>query len=126
VCAKCHEGANISYATYVIHDPEPESPKTLKSFASYYYAYWFMIILLVGTLAFFVPHAVMVGVRELFGEKKVPAAETEEVPTAPLPEIAKAEAEEEPEEPTVEVEQKDEERAAEEPDQKTEGTKDEH
>jgi hypothetical protein len=39
------------------------------SFPVLYYAYWFMVILLVGTLGFFIPHSFLVGLRELFTKK---------------------------------------------------------
>jgi len=70
VCAKCHEGASASFAAYVIHEPAGGSVAARKSFPVLYYAYWFMAVLLVGTLAFFIPHAFLVGVRELFTRKK--------------------------------------------------------
>jgi hypothetical protein len=39
------------------------------SFPALYYGYWFMICLLGVTLAFFVPHTMMVILRELFRRK---------------------------------------------------------
>jgi hypothetical protein len=70
VCAKCHEGASASYASYIVHQPAPGSAAARKGFPILYYAYWFMAVLLVGTLAFFIPHSFLVGVRELFTRKK--------------------------------------------------------
>ncbi|MEW6532353.1 MAG: hypothetical protein AB1473_16100 [Thermodesulfobacteriota bacterium] len=70
VCSKCHEGASASYAAYVIHEPSAASPTAKKGFASLYYSYWLMLILLVGTLAFFIPHSFVVGVREFFWKRK--------------------------------------------------------
>ena len=58
VCAKCHEGASASYASYVIHEPPAGSLATKKSFPALFYAYWLMILLLAGTLAFFIPHSI--------------------------------------------------------------------
>ncbi len=69
VCAKCHEGAGASFASYVIHEPAPGAPGTKKSFPLLYYTYWFMLLLLLFTLGFFVPHSVLVGLRELFRKK---------------------------------------------------------
>ncbi len=69
VCSKCHEGASASYASYVIHEPPAGSPEAKKSFPALYYAYWSMLLLLGATLAFFVPHSIMVGLRELFNKK---------------------------------------------------------
>jgi len=65
VCAKCHEGASVSFAAYVVHEPPPESVIARKEFPALHYAYWFMAILLVGTMAFAVPHAFLIGLREL-------------------------------------------------------------
>ncbi len=70
VCAKCHEGANASFASYVVHEPAVGSAASKSGFAALYYAYWFMLVLLFGTLAFFIPHSVLMGVRELFGRKR--------------------------------------------------------
>jgi hypothetical protein len=69
VCAKCHEGASASFAAYVVHEPAPGSKEARKTFPVLYYAYWFMLLLLAGTLAFFIPHTFFVGLRELFRKK---------------------------------------------------------
>ena len=69
VCAKCHEGASASFASYIIHEPPPGAPATQKSFPALYYAYWLMLLLLLATLGFFIPHSLLVGLRELFGRK---------------------------------------------------------
>jgi len=70
VCAKCHEGASASYASYVIHEPSAGSATARTGFPLLYYSYWFMLVLLVGTLAFFIPHSFLVGLRELFQKKR--------------------------------------------------------
>jgi hypothetical protein len=70
VCAKCHEGSSASFASYIVHQPAPGSAEARKGFPILYFAYWFMAVLLVGTLAFFIPHSFLVGVRELFTRKK--------------------------------------------------------
>ncbi len=70
VCAKCHEGSSASFASYIIHEPAPGSMVALKSFPILYFVYWFMTVLLVGTLAFFIPHSFLTGLRELFTRKK--------------------------------------------------------
>lgn len=70
VCAKCHEGASASYASYVIHEPPPGSIRARTDFPILYYAYWFMLVLLVGTLGIFIPHSFFVGLRELFRKKR--------------------------------------------------------
>lgn len=70
VCAKCHEGASASYASYVVHEPSAGTFAAKQGFPILYYAYWFMLILLVGTLAFFIPHSFLVGLRELLSKKR--------------------------------------------------------
>jgi hypothetical protein len=65
VCAKCHEGASVSFAAYVVHEPPPGSEAARKEFPALHYAYWFMVVLLIGTMAFAVPHAFLIGLREL-------------------------------------------------------------
>jgi hypothetical protein len=70
VCAKCHQGASASFASYVVHEPSAGSFAAKQGFPILYYAYWFMLILLVGTLAFFIPHSFLVGLRELFRKKR--------------------------------------------------------
>jgi hypothetical protein len=70
VCAKCHEGASASYASYIVHEPAAGSSIARTSFPILYYTYWFMLVLLVGTLAFFIPHSFLVGLRELFKNKR--------------------------------------------------------
>jgi len=66
VCAKCHEGGGASFASYVVHEPDAGSSTARTSFPALFYSYWFMLLLLGGTLAFFVPHTMMVILRELF------------------------------------------------------------
>jgi len=70
VCARCHEGASVSFASYVVHEPAAGSLTAKKDFPILYYSYWFIFLLLVGTLAFFIPHSFLVGVRELIGKVK--------------------------------------------------------
>lgn len=70
VCAKCHEGASASFAAYMVHEPAPGSTEARKTFPGLYYTYWFMLLLLAGTLAFFIPHTFFVGLRELFRNKR--------------------------------------------------------
>jgi len=73
VCAKCHEGASVSFATYVVHEPNPGALETRKTFPSLFYTNWFMYLLIVGTLGFFVVHTVVWVGKEfyhVFTEKK--------------------------------------------------------
>ena len=66
VCSKCHEGASASFATYVVHQPDPGALETRKTFASLFYADWFMHLLIVGTLGFFVAHTAVWVSKELY------------------------------------------------------------
>jgi hypothetical protein len=70
VCSKCHEGASASFASYVIHEPDAGSSSTKTGFPALYYSYWFMLALLAGTLSFFIPHTILMGLREMFRRKK--------------------------------------------------------
>lgn len=69
VCAKCHEGAGVSFAAYIVHEPPAGAPDTLRTFPILYYTYWFMLVLLLGTLAFFIPHSFALGLRELLSKR---------------------------------------------------------
>jgi hypothetical protein len=71
VCAKCHEGANAAFAGFYVHEPAGTALSTRESFPVLFYASWGMLSLLLGTLAFFVPHSFMVGVREVFENKSL-------------------------------------------------------
>ncbi|MCW8964343.1 MAG: hypothetical protein OQL16_11155 [Gammaproteobacteria bacterium] len=67
VCAKCHEGASASFATYVIHEPPPLASSTAQEFPLFFYAVWCMVILAVGVFAVFIPYVTLWGLRELIG-----------------------------------------------------------
>ncbi|MDP2643614.1 MAG: cytochrome b/b6 domain-containing protein [Desulfobacterales bacterium] len=64
VCAKCHEGASNSYATFVVHAPSPAAMTTRQSFPMLFYAFWVIIAVAVGTFAVFLPHTLLWGVRD--------------------------------------------------------------
>jgi hypothetical protein len=70
VCSKCHEGASASYASYVVHEPNPAMVGTLTSFPLLFYVFWFMVVLAVGTFLVFLPHTLIWGIRELFVKMK--------------------------------------------------------
>jgi len=70
VCAKCHQGANASYASYIVHSPNPSLASTQKTFPLLFYVFWFMVVLAGGTFAVFLPHTAMWGIRELFMKKE--------------------------------------------------------
>jgi hypothetical protein len=70
VCAKCHPGANASYASYVVHEPRPSQAATLKKFPLLAYAFWIMVAIAVGTFVLFLPHTFLWGLRELFMKKE--------------------------------------------------------
>jgi hypothetical protein len=79
ICAKCHEGANASFASFYVHEPPGTALSTKESFPVLFYTSWGMLLLLLGTLAFFVPHSFMVGFRELFEKKGLENLITERV-----------------------------------------------
>ena len=70
VCSKCHEGAGISFARYAVHEPNPAMASTVQEMPILFYAFWFMIVLAVGTFALFLPHTILWGFRELFMRKE--------------------------------------------------------
>ena len=70
ICAKCHEGASASFASYVVHEPPAGSLDARAQFPLLFYTYWFMFVLLFGTLAFFIPHSLIAGLRELIVKRK--------------------------------------------------------
>lgn len=76
VCAKCHEGASASYASYVVHAPNPSLASTKAAFPVLFYVFWIMIGLAVGTFAVFLPHTALWGIRELFTKKEKPEGES--------------------------------------------------
>jgi hypothetical protein len=69
VCSKCHEGASASFASYMIHAPNPAEISTLRTFPVFFIAYWGMIAILAGTFLFFLPHTIAWGIREIFMRK---------------------------------------------------------
>ena len=70
VCAKCHQGASASYASYVVHTPNPSLVGTLKTFPILFYAFWIMVAIAAGTFVVFLPHTLLWGIRELFIKKE--------------------------------------------------------
>jgi len=64
VCAKCHEGATPSFASYMVHEPNPIAAETRESFPLFYYAVWVMLILAVGVFVFFLPYTALWWIRE--------------------------------------------------------------
>lgn len=80
VCAKCHEGAGASFATYQVHEPPAGAAATRKSFPALYWGNWFMYLLIVGVFAFFLPHSVLWVIREFFYRRKGTAHHAESAP----------------------------------------------
>ncbi|PLX45466.1 MAG: hypothetical protein C0605_00890 [Hyphomicrobiales bacterium] len=70
VCAKCHEGASPSFASYMVHEPNPISAEAREGFPLLYYAVWFMLILAVGVFVVFLPYTALWWLREFFGKLK--------------------------------------------------------
>jgi hypothetical protein len=64
VCAKCHKNSSKSFATYLVHEPDPVSLTTQKNFPLLFYAVWFMIFFAAGTFASLLPHTFLWGLRE--------------------------------------------------------------
>lgn len=71
VCAKCHKGANASFATYLIHEPNPANLSTRESFPLLFYVFWMMAAIAVGTFVAFLPHAYLWGLREVIPDKYI-------------------------------------------------------
>jgi hypothetical protein len=70
VCGKCHQGANASYASYVVHTPLPSLAGTRTTFPVLFYAFWIMVAIAVGTFVVFLPHTILWGIREVFIKKE--------------------------------------------------------
>ena len=66
VCAKCHEGASASFATYVVHEPRQIAAVVRESFPAMYWAHAFMLALIVTVMAIFLVHGVLWWIREWF------------------------------------------------------------
>ncbi|WP_043645697.1 cytochrome c3 family protein [Fundidesulfovibrio putealis] len=64
VCAKCHEGAGASFATFVVHQPAPLSEEAAKEFKALSWVSWGMSALLLGVFLLFVPHTLLWLLRE--------------------------------------------------------------
>lgn len=65
VCAKCHEGATPSFASYMVHEPNPIALESRDRFPLLYYAVWFMLILAVGVFVIFLPYTLFWWIRDL-------------------------------------------------------------
>ena len=71
VCAKCHEGASASFATYVVHTSAAADPQTLReTFPALYWADVLMYALIIGVFLIFLPHGIAWWVREWFVKRK--------------------------------------------------------
>lgn len=70
VCAKCHDGASASFATYLVHEPNPASAGALVTFPALAWAFWIMIGIAVATFALFLPHTALWWLRELAGTRR--------------------------------------------------------
>lgn len=78
ICAKCHEGSSASFASYVVHTPNPTELTTRKTFPVLFYVFWGMVALTVGTFLFALPHAALWGIRELFIKEENAEGETKD------------------------------------------------
>ncbi len=70
VCAKCHQGASASFATYLVHEPAAGAAETRSAFPALYWSHIFMFLLIVGVFIVMLPHSVLWWVREWFVRKK--------------------------------------------------------
>ncbi len=70
ICAKCHEGANISYSTYVVHEPNPAAMGTQETFPLLFYTFWALVTIAAGTFVLFLPHTFLWGLRELLAGRR--------------------------------------------------------
>lgn len=64
VCAKCHQGASASFATYVVHASSPGENR--HRFPAYYWADWLMYALIIGVIGLALVHGVGWWIREWF------------------------------------------------------------
>lgn len=71
VCAKCHQGASASFASYVIHEPAPMAAATLTTFPELAWAFWIMTGIAALTFMLFLPHTALWGLRELASRPQV-------------------------------------------------------
>ena len=78
VCSKCHEGSSASFASYVVHTPNPVELTTRKTFPALFYVFWAMVALTVGTFLFALPHAALWGVREVLMKEDKAEGETKD------------------------------------------------
>ena len=74
VCSKCHEGANNSYATYVVHSPNPAALATMSTFPMLFYVFWLIVAVAAGTFVVFLPQTLLWGIKD-FMTKKVKKGE---------------------------------------------------
>ena len=70
VCAKCHEGASASFATYVVHQDREITSDTRKTFPALYWSHAFMLALIVGVMLIFLPHGIAWWIREWFVKRR--------------------------------------------------------
>jgi hypothetical protein len=68
VCAKCHTGATPSFASYMVHEPNPLALETRDTFPVLYYAVWFMLILAGGVFVIFLPYTVFWWIRDFIAK----------------------------------------------------------
>jgi len=65
VCAKCHEDASASFASFLVHPPAPLSQEAAKEFRALSWVSWGMHGLLLGVFILFVPHTLLWLLREI-------------------------------------------------------------
>ncbi len=70
VCAKCHQGATPSFATFVVHTPAAGDAKTRSSFPTLYYSHYLMLFLIIGVFVVFLPHSILWWIRDWLMNKR--------------------------------------------------------
>jgi hypothetical protein len=70
VCAKCHSGANASFAQYVVHEPKPYMSATRATFPWLFWVFWIMVAIAVVTFVITLPQTALFGLRELFKKNR--------------------------------------------------------
>lgn len=69
VCAKCHEGAGASFASFVVHEPAPFSEEAASEFKALSWVSWGMAGLMFAVFMIFIPHTALWLLRELISRR---------------------------------------------------------
>ncbi|MGK5090708.1 hypothetical protein WDW89_01680 [Deltaproteobacteria bacterium TL4] len=75
-CKKCHPHANKNFVNYMPHATHTDK----ENHPELYYSYWFMTILLGGTMLFFGLHTLLWGIRSVISHRTLKRRETDHDP----------------------------------------------